>query len=75
MNLMRRNVIILMLTLLSAFLCAESRVVMLSPGGVVSGEFSLIDSVPYYEMRHGRTPVVRPGRMGFLLADGSRLDC
>lgn len=75
MNLMRRNVIILMLTLFSAFLCAESRVVMLSPGGVVSGEFSLIDSVPYYEMRRGRTPVVRPGRMGFLLADGSRLDC
>ena len=42
---------------------------MTSPEGKNKIQFELVDSAPKYSVRHGKTEVITPSDMGFLLKD------
>ena len=65
--------IVTLVALLAAFPFGSRAEVVRSPDGTIEVEISLRDGEPVYSIRRFGTKLVRPSRLGFLLADAAPL--
>ena len=65
--------IVTLVALLAAFPFGSRAEAVRSPDGTIEVEISLRDGEPVYSIRRFGTKLVRPSRLGFLLADAAPL--